>query len=281
MYGNYGKARGKMALHFGDLADFASTQNSLGNIQQANLGYNLWGNYWLDAGLFLSHIGDESFIPGHNWLSSYSLVRMHQPFFQAGVRFGYETEKFKAQLYVLNAKGTFAENNHNKTYGVFVWYKPTEHFAVSYGNLLGNEQPGNPKNGLLEMLHNVCAEYEFSKDFAVKAELDYSSFESPIEDGDPYTSMGIAAQAHYKFTPKCSGTFRFAMLSETDPEEDPDFSGTHITLGTEYNPTPNTYFRLEGSMLSYGDDFKYFRDADGKATNSRMEVAANFGIYIK
>lgn len=279
MYGNYGKARGKMVLHYGDMASYIG-ESSFNVVQQANAGFNFFSNFWVDAGIFASHIGDESFTPGHNWLSSHSLVRLHQPFFHAGVRFGYETEKMKAQLYVLNAKHSIFENNQNKTFGIFLAYKPMEHFKISYGNLLGNEMPGSPNNSLMEMLHNVCAEFEISKSFAVKGELDYSTIENPIEDGDPFTTMGIAAQAHYKFTPKCSGTFRFAMLSESG-EGDEEFSGNHITIGSEYNPTPNTYFRLEGSMLSFGNDFEPFRDADGEPSASRMEVVLNFGAYIK
>lgn len=277
MYGNYGAARGKMTLHYGDLADNAN--NGMPFVQQANIGFNVFGNFWVDAGMFLSHIGDESFNPGHNWLSSYSLVTQFQPFFQAGVRFGYETKNLTAQLYVLNAKGTFVENNQNKTYGIYVAYKPIEHLSVSYGNLLGNERAGAPVSGFMEMLHNIQAEYEFSEDFAFKGELDLTST-GQGEGNDDATGMGVSVQAHYKFNPKCSATARFAMLSEKEGDSN-EFSGNHITLGAEYNPTPSTYFRLEGSIMSFDDDHKFFRDADGAAAGSRMEVVLNFGAYIK
>jgi hypothetical protein len=281
MYGNYGAARGKLVLHYGELAMSTIDEDYSGSplVQQANAGFNVFGNFWVDAGYFHSHIGDEVFSPGHNWLSSYSIVRQNQPWFHAGVRFGYETEKMKARLFVLNAKHTFAENNANKTYGIFFSYKPMESFTISYGNLLGNEESGKPSDGLMEMLHNVCAEFEVSKEFALKGELDYSTFENPDPDGDAASSMGIVVAGHYKFTPKCSGTARFAMLSETNYNGD-SYGVNHITLGAEYNPTASSYFRLEGSMLSFGDAEPFY-DKDGKPTDSRMELILNFGIYIK
>lgn len=279
LHGQYGAARGNLVLHYGELAQntFEASGSSV-LVQQANVGLRLCEDFWVDGGYFLSHIGDESLNPGHNWLSSYSLLRLYQPFFQAGLRFGYETEKFTARLYVLNAKGTFKENNFNKTFGVYLRYSPMENFKISYGNLIGNEEPGKPQYSRTQMLHNVCGEYEFSPSFALKGDLDYSTYEN-LNGIDPATEFGISVQGHYKFNPQWSATARFAMLNRTEPNQT-DFSGNHITIGGEYNPTSNTYCRLEGSYLTFGNDYRPFLDADSKPTNSRMELVLNFGVFF-
>ncbi|OGU61072.1 MAG: hypothetical protein A2X64_10550 [Ignavibacteria bacterium GWF2_33_9] len=281
IHGNYGDARGHVVLHFGEMASMASSAGGNSTIQQANVGFRIFDNFWVDAGLFTTHIGDEGFSPAHNWLSSYSIVTMNQPFFQSGVKFGYEGEKFTGQIHILNRNGDFEENNWNKTYGVYLAYKILENFTLSYGNLLGNENASAPKNPYFVMLHNVCFDWEAMENFAVKGEVDFGS--QQFKDADAIDSdLGIAAQARYKFNDKCSATLRFAMLSmtEDDGSESTTNSMNQITLGAQYKPTKNTYFKLEGSMFS-SDNENAFQHVDNETSGSMMELILNFGVFIK
>jgi hypothetical protein len=56
------------------------------------------------------------------------------------------------------------------------------------------------------------------------------------------------------------------------------------TIGFEYAPFTNSYFRIEGGMLNFttGDlnlDNK-FTNKDGTKTDSRLNLSLNFGIWL-
>ena len=92
--------------------------------------------------------------------------------------------------------------------------------------------------------------------------------------------MGVSAQMKYKFIENLSATFRFAMNDNKDGLYPSALEGNAMTLGVEYKPSASSYIRLEGSMYNMKDDYKVFYDADGKPTNSKMELMLNCGIYL-
>ena len=50
-----------------------------------------------------------------------------------------------------------------------------------------------------------------------------------------------------------------------------------ITLGVQYNPTENSYIRLEGRSLTTASDQKIFRWND-ENKNNRLECMINMGV---
>lgn len=288
------QVRGNITFHTGDLVHTAwegtlsTPLTAYPLIQQANIGVNLAENIWLDAGYFLTHIGAESLLPKDNWLSSHSLVTYYEPFYQAGARIGYETPKFTAQLSILNGHGIFEETNYNKTLGIFLSYQPMNNLTLSYASDIGNEIPGNPEFGRLFMHHNLVALYNITQGFAVKGQFDFASLaEKDNQKGLSYTAFSL--QTKYQFTEKLSATARFATVNNSDnifvqafsPSLSPaPIVGMDVTLGCEYKPTPFTYLRLEGRMLSLDEDYKIFQQ-DNKPESSRMEVMLNFGVVLE
>lgn len=213
----YKNMRASFGIQHGDLVNTAFIEGATNApfIQQANFGVNLFDNFWFDAGYFLTHVGGEALMPKDNWLSSHSLVTYYEPFYQAGLRFSYETDAFTAQLHILNGNGIIEENNHNKTIGLFASYKVLDNFTVSYANVMGNEEAGSPNNGKTHFLHNVCAQYDFSEDFSIKAQADIATKEKIMINNEEKDGsyLGISAQAKYSFTKCFSAAFRFAMIN--------------------------------------------------------------------
>lgn len=283
---NYGKARTTFTLQAGQLVNSAygvgngATKTPL--IQQANIGYNLFDNIWMDAGYFMTHIGGESFLPKDNWLSSHSLVTFFEPFYQAGLRFSYETDNFNAQLHILNGNGMIEDNNANKTFGIFLSYKPFKDLFVSYANVMGNEEADTMPH-INHMLHNVCLQYDFTKEFSAKAQFDMankSNFTKADSTKADVSYMGASLSLKYAFTETISSTFRFAYVNNEDGLYSPALKGIGLTLGAEYKPTSNSYLRLEGTMYSMDDKFELFKDNDSKPSKSKMELMLNFGIVL-
>src|SRR3989339_1431027 len=114
---NYKNVRGILALQTGNFVTsaFGTTANPV--LQQANIGYNLFDRFWLDAGYFLTHVGGESVLPKDNWLSSHSIVTIFEPYYQSGLRASYEGDQLSVHIHVLNANGFYEDNNDNKTFG--------------------------------------------------------------------------------------------------------------------------------------------------------------------
>ena len=281
----YKNLRANFGLQHGDLVKSAYETPAVTNspmLQQANVGINVFDKVWLDAGYFLTHIGGESFLPKDNWLSSHSLVTYYEPFYQAGLRASYEGEKLTAQLHILNGNGIIEENNHNKTFGLFLGYKILDNLSLSYANVMGNEEAGTPNHGKTHILHSICTQYDVSESFSIKAQLDLATKEKVMiqnkEEDASY--MGVSAQMKYKFIENLSATFRFAMIDNKDGLYPSALEGNAMTLGVEYKPSASSYIRLEGSMYNMKDDYKVFYDADGKPTNSKMELMLNCGIYL-
>jgi putative OmpL-like beta-barrel porin-2 len=275
--------RGSATLFYGDI--MANTKISPDGfpypmVKEAYAGFMLLENLWIDGGYFSTHIGGESLMPKDNWLSSHSMVTYYEPFFQSGFRASYEAEKLTAQIYILNSANTDAEYNFNKTLGLFFGYQITDKFSASYANVIGNEEPGDPNLCRTHMYHNICMQYDFTEQFAAKAQVDIASNgerETPKVESQSF--LGFSVQARYAFTPKYAATFRVASADDKDgiygiaTYE----SMMGLTLGGEYKPTEFSYFRIEGRMLTAGQDYFY---VDGNVEKSRMELMLNMGVWI-
>jgi hypothetical protein len=279
--------RGMVTMHWGDLRQTAYG----GILQQAWGGFQLFNDFWVDAGYFLTHIGGEALLPKDNWLSSHSLVTFYEPFYHSGLRMTYDfSDNFSGQLHIMNGSGIFGENNFNKSLGLYLGYSSdNEDFTLSYAGTYGNEIDGAPYNAKLHMYHNVCAGFKVSDNFETKAQLDLAQLEDgTIDDnGEPTQAsfMGASLQGRYHFSEKSNATLRFAWIDDSDAiysENMAGYSGIGLTAGVEYKPVSNGYIRLEGRMISLsGDDDagKIFYDGS-EITNSRMEVALNFGLWL-
>ncbi|MGA2298115.1 MAG: outer membrane beta-barrel protein, partial [FCB group bacterium] len=277
--------RSNITFQFGDLPTMAWT--NLGAkypmIQQANAGVQLFQNCWLDAGFFLTHIGGEALLPKDNWLSTHSLLTFYEPYFQAGVKVGYETDKFTACLHILNGNGIFDENNNNKTLGLYLSYTPSGLYSLSYGGVIGNEEPGDPVKAKVHMLNNFVGQINPTDNLSIKAQFDYGTkdVENPNESLETKNGkfIGYSLTGHYQFNKQYSSTIRIDYADNADGIYLPAVKGLDLSLGAEYKPTDNSYIRIEGRMLQFDDKFKLFWDGTSY-TKSRMELILNMGVWI-
>ncbi|MDQ1266747.1 MAG: hypothetical protein QG635_1899 [Bacteroidota bacterium] len=279
-------ARGVVTLQAGDLVQSAWTNLHAQNpmLQQANVGFRLFGNIWLDAGYFLTHIGGELLLPKDNWLSTHSIVTYYEPFYQSGMKLSYETSKLTASLHILNGNGIIEDNNYNKTIGIFIGWTPNDFFSVSYAGVYGNEEPGDPSNAKLHMLNNFCAQVNPMEHFSVKAQVDVANKDVPEIDSNGTVKsgmfLGASVQAKYEFIEKFGAAARLAYVMNEDGVYSPAWNGMEAALGVEYNPVKSSYIRLEGRVINTDDKHKLFYDKDGEAANMRMEVSLNFGFWL-
>jgi len=283
MYSDF--ARGKVTLQYGSLADRAYGGLP---VQEANIGFQLFNNFWIDGGIFLTHIGGESYLPKDNWLTSHSIVTYFEPFYQAGVKGTYSNGPLTASLYILNGNGIVNDNNDNKTIGVYILYNFSETFSISYADVIGNEEPGSPNNSKLHILHNVCLNSKLSDNFELKGQLDFATKENAkstsngeFENG---SFLGVSAQGRYTISEKIKAALRLSYIDDGDQVYATGLSGLEASLGFEVIPIAKSYFRVEFGYLQFdegdNDIGKVFLDSEGKPVNSRMSILLNMGIWL-
>lgn len=129
------RSRASVIVQYGDVTNgwgngaTASTEDLFGRyVQEAYAGFMLANNLWLDAGFFLTHVGEEGFFPKDNFLSSLALTTLYEPFGQSGLRLTYSfNDKWTAQLHLLNGYGlTFGRaNTATKAVGLQIDYRAT------------------------------------------------------------------------------------------------------------------------------------------------------------
>jgi hypothetical protein len=110
------------------------------HVQEAVAGVRVASGVWVDAGIFFSHMGMESWISRDNPTYTRSLVAEYSPYYQSGVKFTWTpSSRVTAQLDVVNGWQNISENNSGKGTGVRVDFAPAPGAAVSYYNFFSDE----------------------------------------------------------------------------------------------------------------------------------------------
>jgi hypothetical protein len=111
-------------------------------IQEAVAGVRLAEGLWVDAGIYFSHIGQESWISRDNPTYTRSLTADYTPYYSAGARVAWQaTPRLAIQLQVLNGWQNIAESNGDKAVGARVEWQAADGVLLGYANFVGNERP--------------------------------------------------------------------------------------------------------------------------------------------
>ena len=150
--------RGKLALQYGQsVTKNASAEPTEGEtsgpsdskfIQEAFVGTKLGENTWIDLGIFLGHLGSESWISIDNWTYTRALFSDYAPYFQSGARLDHRLDQNQnLQLWLLNGWGNISENNQGKALGLQYKNTVNQNFTFIYNNFFGDEEiyPDRPR----------------------------------------------------------------------------------------------------------------------------------------
>jgi hypothetical protein len=111
-------------------------------IQEAAVGVKLTPRLWLDGGIYLSHIGSESWISRDNLTYTRSLIADYSPYYQSGVKLTWQaTPSLTAQVNVVNGWQNISETNGHKAVGGRLDWAASPKVTLSAYNLIGNETP--------------------------------------------------------------------------------------------------------------------------------------------
>lgn len=187
------KTRGKLTLQYGNsVTKNYSTEPTLGStsgalncqlFQEAYVGYKLRPNMWLDAGIYLGHIGMESWISKYNYTYSRSLVLDYVPYYQTGARLTHVIdENSELQYHLVNGWQNISENNQDKAVGIqFLHRFPTD-LIFTYNNFLGNDKGISGKvtpqtKSTLRTFQDLNIEKKLGERFSLKVAFDFGTQE--------------------------------------------------------------------------------------------------------
>jgi hypothetical protein len=170
----YKSVLGKLSFQVGNslsvIQDLDGTANKGRNLSLANIKYvsESYAGYHFDAmnginveaGIFYSYIGLESYLMAENWNYNRSLVCDFTPFYFEGARVQFfPTDKIKIEPWVMNGFQTYGKWNKNVSVGLSNYYRPQEWLAFVANFYYGTDQKDNPGRKRFHHDHSVILRY--------------------------------------------------------------------------------------------------------------------------
>ena len=167
--------------------------------------------------------GFEGFAPRDNWNYTRSWLGELSPYYQAGVKASYPlSERWSAQLHLLNGWQVIGDNNRGKSLGTQIAYS-SDKFSASFNGIVGPELAGNDDD--LRTLGDVVATWKATRGLSLGVSVDAAREARP--GGDDVTWFGAGLYA--RIAPPDSRT-ALALRGEYYDDEDGAISGIAHTL---------------------------------------------------
>ena len=224
-------------------------------IQEAVVGVKLAPTLWVDGGIYLSHIGSETWISRDNLPYSRSLMADYSPYYQAGVKLTWQAAPTLAmQLNLVNGWQNISETNSGKSVGARVDWTASPSLLLSAYNLVGNEAPDSVDRQL-HIFQGASAKLAVNDRLTLQGTFDFGSQSLGGASGRWYGASLIARMQATPTTALVARVERYA-----DPKQvivvtgvaDP-FRVNGGSLGFDVAPAPRTLWRTELRALSGAD----------------------------
>ena len=156
---------------------FFLTNRLLQYVQQAAAG---WRFHWLhgvnvEAGIFPSYIGLESYLPEENWAYTHAFMADATPYYFFGLRAQiFPSARFKLELWLVNGWQTFGEW-HEARSGGYLWnWRPRAWLSIASSLYAGNEVEGDAGSVRVYSDNNIQVRYFASSTNRVLRSLAFS-----------------------------------------------------------------------------------------------------------
>jgi hypothetical protein len=225
----------------------------------------------LEAGIYPSHIGFESFFSRDNWNYTRGWMGEFSPYYQAGVKAAYSFDAhWSAQLHFLNGWQTIGENNRAKAVGTQIAWTG-DRGSAAFNTFAGPELPGDDSHWRL--FGDLTAQLKATPWLALGATADLGWQDRP---GGAALWHGAALYARATL----SALAAIAVRAEYYDDRDGFFSGAAQVLrdGTvtlELRPAEQLILKLEARHdIAGAPVFTSRPDASGNATFSTTQTLA-------
>lgn len=262
----YKNVIGRLWLQYGQMASIIQDADgtaahgrnqSISNlkyIREAAAGYHFdkWYGINVEAGIFMSYVGLESYVLNENWSYQRSTPCDFTPFYFQGARIqAFPTKKLKQELWLINGFQTYNGWNRQLGFGSSTYWRPNENLQlVANFYLAGHDTRNNP--GVLRFHHDNSIVGRYYKN---KNSKGISQAAISINNHYGFQSgNGVKAKDNYMLGTSVSNRIWFAK------------NKLAVTVRGDYVTNPGAYLAFSPSPVADND----FNDA--LAAGKKLEV---------
>jgi hypothetical protein len=250
------------------------------HMQEAFAGVRLRPTLWVDAGIFYSHMGLESWASRDNPVYTRSLTAEFSPYYSSGARAVWQaTPKLTAQLHLVNGWQNISETNGDKSAGLRLDYARSSSTILSYYNFFDG-QPG----GLLRIFNGVGAKTTLSPRVQLLGEIDVGTQERATGAGRS-TWYGFTGIARWMTSPTTALVGRIERFDDKDQviiitgQPDP-FRATGGSIGLDWMPFPHFMWRTEAKAFNGQRPVFADRSASGGLSKRDAVVVTSLSVWF-
>jgi hypothetical protein len=264
----------------------SAEQPLLKNLWQANIGVKLSKNknFWLDAGVFPSHIGFESPVGKSCDALTRCIIGDNTPSWESGIKIGYTSDNGRWFLsgLVVNGWQRIARVNGNNTpaFGTQITYTPNGKVTFNYSTFVGNDKPDTVSQ--MRYYNNFYAILNATDKFRITLGFDYCMEQKSKGSSKYNTLYSPIVIFHYQCCNKIAVAIRGEYYNDKNgiiiATGTPNgFQTFGYSLNLDYKISDNAMWRIEGRGLSSKD--KIFT-LDNKVSNQNYFVTTSLAIVF-
>ncbi len=231
-------------------ANYSSEPRSwVRHIQESVAGIRVSDSTWIDAGIYASHIGPESWISRDNTTYTRSLISEFSPYYQSGARLSTKfCDTWSAELHFLNGWQNISENRH-PALGTQIAWKARDDFSITQNMFFGGESNGE------RTFHDLIFSYSPSARLKIIQAIDLG-YQTRGGQGDVWW-WGAASILGYEHSPMLLSSLRFEQFSDphgvvATTNSDSFFRARAVSAGVDLLPCAALKLRFETKYIFSG-----------------------------
>ena len=261
-YYNAENVRSKLVLQYGDAPNLLSSPNAqfIKTLRQANFGFKVVKDLWVDFGYIFNPIGYESSWAVLNQVTPVTMGGYFEPGSVLGAKVSYKfSEKFDGGIMIGNPFSLAYSQNTNIGEIIFLNYRPLKNLGLTYNGMFGNKALKTASVRQHVMYNNFIVTYSPVKSLDLVGQFDFAAQgNSQISPDTNKTAVMYSGflQAKYTFNKRISVAAKYEQLN--DPHgfltgvNVPTGRGLRtdgITVSAEFKPVSFGYIRMAYRVL--------------------------------
>ncbi len=216
---------GRLALQYGSsvIANYAEEPHEFVRyIQEAYGGVSISDTWRIDAGIFFSYIGMESWISRDDYTPSRSLVAEYSPYYEAGLRSVHDISKrLHLEFHIFRGWENISDES-KPSYGTQIAYRPTDNLELICNTFVGDEDG-------TRVFNDFIIKHSFTEAFGVSSSFDLGS--QNRRDESRAWWHGWAIVPHYRINDT------YAVAGRVERYDDPHQIMVQTLSGKSFNTT--------------------------------------------
>ena len=263
------RVRGTFAIQTGTYPDanYAAEPAIFRNIYEAWGGVKLAKNLWLDAGIFLSHIGLEGPNSRDNLTLTRSIMADNSPYYEAGAKLTYDAgRKWLFSALTVNGWQVIRDRNQNEALGTQVQFRPSAKWLLNSSTFVGEGRNLPDSVGRqLRYFHDFYFTYDPTPQWKIAGAFDTGWEARPHGLGGYSAWQGASLIVRRRTTKRTAVVGRAEYYHDPAGVLAPTRAGGLNTLGFsggfDYLPVPRVILRAE--VKEFVDQHAVYSDRRG------------------